>query len=175
MCLLTFSLQNNGFPMCLLTFHLVFFLGASLAAYGTSWEPFWELLATFWSPLGAFGGLLWSYLVSFAPLWGALDEILEPLGDLWDSTWPFQLASKRNLDSTGPLQFASKYQLDSTWPFQLASQRHLDSTATASFAIGVLSHSPSSAVQVYSNCAPVGIPQGLPLPTQLLLYYPKGC
>ena len=129
---------------------------------------FGVVLGLFWWPLGPSWG-------SLGPNSAPLGSNLELLGSLWDSTWPFQLASKRNLDSTGPLQFASKYQLDSTWPFQLASQRHLDSTARASIAIGVLSNSPSSALQVYSKCAPVGIPQGLPLPTQLILYYPKGC
>ena len=113
-----------------------------------------------WSQLGSSRG-------SLEPNLAPLGSNLELLGSLWNSTWPFQLASKRNLDSTGPLQFASKYQLDSTWPFQLASQRHLDSTATASIAIRVLSTCPSSALQVYSKCAPVGIPQGLSLPTQL--------
>ena len=87
MCLLTFSLQNSGFPMCLSTFHLFFFLGAPLASFSTIWEPFWELLATFWSLLEPFGGLLWSYLSPFGPLWEPLDEILEPLGVHLGSGW----------------------------------------------------------------------------------------
>ena len=161
---------------------------------GRLWSPTsslldasWSVLGTSWSVLGASGSVLgssgsvlgasWSQLGSsrgcLEPNLAPLGSNLELLGSLWDSTWPFQLASKRNLDSTGPLQFASKYQLDSTWPFQLASQRHLDSNATASIAIGVLSNSPSSALQVYSKCAPVGIPQGLPLSTQLLLNTPR--
>ena len=80
MCLLTFSLQNSGFPMCLLTFHLFFSLGASLASYGTIWEPFGGVLGNLLEPVGTLGGLLWSYLAPFGPLWGPLDEIWEPLG-----------------------------------------------------------------------------------------------
>ena len=71
----------------LINISLVFFLGAPLASYGTIWEPFWELLATFLEPVGTLGGLLWSYLSPFGPLWAPLDEILEPLGDHLGSGW----------------------------------------------------------------------------------------
>ena len=71
------SLQNSGFPMCLLTFHLFFFLGAPLASYGTILERFGELLASFWGLLGPLGGLPWSYVAPFGPLWGLLGEMTE--------------------------------------------------------------------------------------------------
>ena len=106
-----------------------------------------------WSQLGSSWG-------SLGPNLAPLGSNLELLGSLWDSTWPFQLASKRNLDSTGPLQFASKYQT----PLGPSNWR-LSATWIPPQRLPLPSEFFPPALQVLFKCTP----------SVLQLEYPKGC
>ena len=124
-------------------------LGASWSQLGGSWAPLGanlEALGRLLEPLGHLLGSTW------VP-WPPLGPNLEPFGSLRDSTWPFQLTSKCNLDST--------------WRFKLDSTR--SNSTSLSTSVLQLSSCSCSYYQQGSCCISCVLTKGLPSSTILRL------
>ena len=149
-------------------------LEPNLEPLGRLLEPTWSVLGASWSLLGA----SWSQLgASWAPLGANLEplgRLLEPLGHLLGSTWvPWPLLGP-NLepfgslrDSTWPFQLTSKCNLDSTWRFKLDSTR--SNSTSLSTSVLQLSSCSCSHYQQGSCCISFVLPKGLPSSTILHL------
>ena len=121
-------------------------LGLLLAVFGIQIGASWAPLAASWAPLGA----SWAQL---GRSWVPLGLNLEPLGSLWESTWPFQLASKRHFGFKCPLIGLRVPSECSPSGLQVNFNLHTHLTFELSLAL------------------PFELPQQLPVPTKLHLNF----